>query len=397
MPSAEGPRVAFVVPRYGSGVVGGAEMLCRLLAENLAAHGTDVEVLTTCATDHFTWADALPEGTVVEDGVTVHRFPVEPSRNNGRWLELHARIDLRAPTTLADQLEWMSQSVWSPGLQDAAEDEGRYDWLVAMPYLFGTTYWAATARPDRTALVPCVHDEPHAWSPVVRDMFGRVAGCMLNSPGEGELLARLAPDVDARLVSVGYEERDPPSAAAIAAACRARGIAPGYVLYAGRREVAKGLPTLFAAYAELAARRPSAPPLALMGSGDLAPPEDIAHRVLDLGFVPDEDRDAIYAGASVLVNPSRLESLGMVVLEAWLAGTPCIVNGESPVLREHCRQSGGGIWFSGLAELVEALEVMLDDPPLRAEMAAAGAAYTRATFSWPAVQARFREALEAWS
>ena len=394
---ADGPRVAFVVPRYGPGVVGGAEMLCRLLAENLAAHGTDVEVLTTCATDHFTWADALPEGTAVENGVTVHRFRVDPGRDNGRWLELHTRIDLRAPTTCADQLEWMSQSVWSPGLQDAVEDESRYDWLVAMPYLFGTTYWAAAARPGRTALVPCVHDEPHAWTPVVREMLGRAAGCMLNSPGEGELLARLAPDADARLVSVGYEDGDPPAAAAVNAACRARGIAPGYVLYAGRREVAKGLPTLFAAYAELVARRPSAPPLALMGSGDLAPPPEIADRVLDLGFVPDEDRDAIYAGASVLVNPSRLESLGMVVLEAWLAGTPSIVNGQSPVLREHCRASGGGIWFSGVPELVEALELLLDDPPLRARMARVGAAYTCDTFSWPAVRSRFAAALEAWS
>ena len=33
------------------------------VAENLAAHGADVEVLTTCAVDHFTWADHHPEGT----------------------------------------------------------------------------------------------------------------------------------------------------------------------------------------------------------------------------------------------------------------------------------------------------------------------------------------------
>jgi glycosyltransferase involved in cell wall biosynthesis len=397
MPLTDPPRIAFVVPRYGAGIVGGAEMLCRLMAENLAENGTPVEVLTTCAVDHFTWADHHPEGTTVENGVPVRRFRVEPGRDGGRWLELHTRIDLRVPTGRADQLEWMAQSAWSPGLQEAAEDDGRYDWLVAMPYLFGTTFWAAMARPERTALVPCVHDEPHAWTPVVREMLAAAAGCMLNSPGEGELLARLAPGARARLVSVGYADVPPPTPAQVDAFCRGRGIAPGYLLYAGRRETAKGLPLLFEAYERLVADDPGAPALALMGTGDLAPPAAIGDRVIDLGFVPDADRDAAYAAASVLVNPSRLESLGMVVLEAWLAGTPAVVNAASPVLREHCRVSGGGLWFSGVPELVEALGMMTGDPALRARMARAGADYTRETFSWRAVRQRFHAALEDWS
>ena len=43
------PRVAFVVPRYGVDVVGGAETLVRGFAEHLAAEGHAVEVFTTCA------------------------------------------------------------------------------------------------------------------------------------------------------------------------------------------------------------------------------------------------------------------------------------------------------------------------------------------------------------
>ena len=397
MPLAEGPRVAFVVPRYGADVVGGAETLCRLMAENLAAHGTSVEVLTTCAVDHFTWADHHPEGTTIENGVPVRRFRVDPGRDGERWLALHAQIDLRIPTGFADQVEWMAQSVWSPGLQDAAEDAGRYDWLVCMPYLFGTTFWATAARPERTALIPCVHDEAHAWVPAVRRMLASARGCMLNSPGEGELLAQLAPQAEARLVSVGYDDDRPPPPEAVSAFCAARGIAPGYLLYAGRREVAKGLPELFDGYAAFARGRPDAPPLALMGRGELRPPAEIADRVVDLGFVPDADRAAAYAGASVLVNPSRLESLGMVGLEAWLAGTPSIVNGRSPVLREHCRISGGGLWYDSPQELVEALDLMVGDPALRRRMADAGAGYTRATFSWPAVRERFLGALADWS
>ena len=43
-------KVAYVVPRYGDEVVGGAELAVRLLAERLVAHhDVTVEVLTTRA------------------------------------------------------------------------------------------------------------------------------------------------------------------------------------------------------------------------------------------------------------------------------------------------------------------------------------------------------------
>ncbi len=161
--------------------------------------------------------------------------------------------------------------------------------------------------------------------------------------------------------------------------------------------MAKGLPELFDAYRDFSRGRPGAPALALMGRGDLHPPSDIAGRVIDLGFVPDEDRAAAYAGACALVNPSKLESLGMVGLEAWLAGTPSIVNGRSPVLREHCRISGGGLWYDSPQEFVEALDLVAGDAGLQRRMAEAGAHYTRETFSWPAVRERFLGALEDWS
>ncbi len=157
----------------------------------------------------------------------------------------------------------MAQSVWSPGLQDAVEDAARYDWLVAMPYLFGTTYWAAAARPERTALIPCVHDEAARldarWC--ARCSAAR-PGCMLNSHGEGELLARLAPDAEARLVSVGYDDGDPARrGGGRRRSARARGIAPGLRPVRGAaRGRRRACPTLFAAYAELVARRPTPRP-----------------------------------------------------------------------------------------------------------------------------------------
>jgi len=47
-------KVAFVTPRYGPEIVGGAEYLTRMVAERLKDHH-QIEVLTTCAKDYRTW------------------------------------------------------------------------------------------------------------------------------------------------------------------------------------------------------------------------------------------------------------------------------------------------------------------------------------------------------
>ena len=72
---------------------------------------------------------------------------------------------------------------------------------------------------------------------------------MLNSEGERELLGAPRAAARARLVGVGYDDAPPPTGGESRPSARARGIAPGYLLYAGRREEAKGVPVLFADYA----------------------------------------------------------------------------------------------------------------------------------------------------
>lgn len=396
MPSAS-PRIAFVSPRYGSDVVGGAETLCRLVAENLAANGTPVDVLTTCARDHFTWRNELPCGEEVVNGVRVHRYPVSTDRDQGRWLELHSRIQRRDSLEYSEQIEWMANSVWSEPMLDAVADTGRYDWTIGIPYLFGTAYWSAAQRPDRACLIPCLHDEAHAWTQVVRDMLAGVRGCLLNSDGESDLLGRIAPETESRIVGVGYDDGPTPSAKDVSGFCAARGIRPGFLLYAGRREIAKNLPLLFSHYAAYRATHPDAPPLALMGSGDLPVPPDIAGHVVELGYVPGHDLAAAFASASVLIHPSHLESLGMVILEAWLAGTPALVNARSSVLKKHCEVSNGGLWFANQDEFCAALEALLGDDVLRKRLADAGKLYTLSEFSWRAVRRRLLGALNEWA
>ncbi|HVO85324.1 MAG TPA: glycosyltransferase family 1 protein [Syntrophobacteria bacterium] len=57
------------------------------------------------------------------------------------------------------------------------------------------------------------------------------------------------------------------------------------------------------------------------------------HGLKVLGYVPDEDLPALYAGAKVFVFPSRYEGFGIPVLEARAAGTR-VVTTDIPELRE---------------------------------------------------------------
>lgn len=93
----------------------------------------------------------------------------------------------------------------------------------------------------------------------------------------------------------------------------------------------KGLDRLISAYAGIVASLDDAPRLVLAGRGDLAP----ANRRLihDLGLtrrvdvrsdIPATDLVELYRGASVFVQPSHEEGLGLSVLEAMACGLPVV-------------------------------------------------------------------------
>jgi glycosyltransferase involved in cell wall biosynthesis len=89
-----------------------------------------------------------------------------------------------------------------------------------------------------------------------------------------------------------------------------------------------------------------------------------------------------------------LESLSLVLLEAWLEETPALVAQGSDVLRYHCEQSGGGFVFGSYEEYRNALDRLDDDQGLRDQMGRDGAAYVQATYGWPTVRSRLQTAVE---
>ncbi len=155
-------KLAFVPPRFGPGVFGGSEAVSREAAFGLAARGHDVEVITTCALDHYTWANELPEGISEENGLTVRRFPVvrHPSRP-----ALRAQLSIQAGRIpdLDYQVSWMGFLFGVPALFEYILRAGRdYDAIIFSPYLFWTTSVCAPFVAERAVIIPCLHDETYA-------------------------------------------------------------------------------------------------------------------------------------------------------------------------------------------------------------------------------------------
>jgi glycosyltransferase involved in cell wall biosynthesis len=160
-----------------------------------------------------------------------------------------------------------------------------------------------------------------------------------------------------------------------------------YVLALGRAEPRKDLPLLVAAFDAVAGRHPdmdlviAGPP----GWGEDALAEAVGaathqDRVRRLGWVSDDQRAQLLAGATVLAYPSRYEGFGLPPLEAMAAGVP-VVTTDAGAIPSVVGDAAAIVPVGDLDALAGALDTLLDSEPARARLVEAGRARV-AQFSW---------------
>ena len=387
-------RLAFVVPRYGEDIVGGAETLCRSYAERLAAAGHEVEVLTTCARDHVTWRNELPRGDTRIRGVLVRRHRVTAGKDWGRMAGLHARIDAGFALGRAEQEDWLRNSGHSQELLDAVDRAGtRVDGLVFLPYLFPSTVFGASLHPDRSLIVPCLHDEVYAGFGPVQDALRAARGLLFNSAAERDLATRLLGQARPSAV-VGFG-LDPPPALDPAGFRRRRHVDGDVVAYAGRRERAKNFPLLveWVTLASSALSCRGRVGLLAMGGGHVEVPGVARGLVADLGTVSETEKLEAMSASVAVAQLSLQESFSITLLEGFGCGVPGIVHAGCEVTVEHCRASGAGLWVASAEEFAAAVDRLRGDAGLRAAMARAGRRYALEEHAWPRVVGRLESAL----
>ena len=384
-------KLGLVVHRYGTDIAGGSEAECREYAERLRSRH-DVTVLTTCARDYVTWANAYPPGTSQVNGVTVRRFPVEHSRRLKRFADLSDAV-FGGPVSEAVEEDWFRENgPYTPALLEHLRTHAQaYDVVLFFAYRYYPSYFGLPIVADRAVLVPTAEEDPAIALEVLPAYFSKPAGYLFNTLEEQALVETSAGrSLHPAAVSGFGIEPAPPRVARTG--LDALGIPADYVLYLGRVDRNKGAGALAGYFCDHIDQGGIDTTLVFAGPATIRIP---AHpRIRALGFVSDAVRDALLDHARALVVPSPYESLSIVLLEAWNRGIPALVNGRCRVLQGQVRRANGGLHYQSPMEFSEALAYLLTHPHEAETLGRQGQAYVEREYRWATVMARVEGLLE---
>ena len=379
-------HVALVLPRFYP-YRGGYENSLLGIAKHLVERGHRVTVFTTVADDlEAFWLPGLktfPAEQISVDGVTVRRFPISYNKTLRRMSRLLGMLPY---------WRWKAQfwrpSFRIPGLHEALRrvDADLFH-IGPLPYtnLMYAGLQAAEARGVPMVATPCAHlgeegnDEVarHYLQPYQLNILQRCAKifCMTNT--ELLMLERLgvtaekvvAPcGIDLDFVAGGNPEY-----------LREKYNVDGpVVLQLAVKTFEKGSIALLEAMKILWSLGSNA---WLVMAGPtmsdferyLAANASVIPRLLNLPAFADPEKRDLLASATVVAQPSRVESLGLAMLEAWANAKP-VIAADIAVSRELVTESGGGVVvpFGDANALADAIEKMLADSDLRRSMGLGG-------------------------
>lgn len=377
-------KIAVVVQRYGLEVNGGAELYARQIAEKLKDKYY-IEVITTCAIDYVTWKNEYMEGYEYINGILVRRFKVDKQRNNKRFNELCSRI-IPSPekNTKKDEEEWMIEQgpTSSKLIEFLKGNHEQYDRIMFMTYLYYTTYFGLQIAPEKSILVSMAHDEPPIYLNIFKEIFHLPKYIFYLTDEEMKFVNKKFNNsyIDSEVLGVGI---DIPQGISAERFRTKYNITEKFILYIGRIDESKGCRELFEYFRRYKNSVSNNIKLVLMGKEVIDVPKD--DNIISLGFVTDEDKfDGINA-CELLVNPSKFESLSMVVLESMKLGKPVLVNGECEVLKGHCIKSNAGLYYENYCEFEESINFFINNTIVYNGMKSNCKKYIEERYSWDKV------------
>ena len=419
-------KLAFVSARYGAEITHGPEHACRLLAEQMSLRH-DVDVLTTSARSEGLWRNEYPEGLDRIRGVLVRRFNTGTEGHAGLSSSITARRLAGGAHSRADEDDWVAQQgPASPGLVEfLARQHRSYDAIAFFSCRHATTIQGSAVAPDRTVLFPWLSVDPALRLAAVRRTLAAASTIGLMSAAERPLLeafgGRTASDED--IVGIGIEpppqfaypriqqeqshegedgETEPDAAATDDEWAKPHLTGRGMpfrrrhrldgrlAVYAGVTGPGRGCEEMLE-YFDSYTNAGGVGELVLLGVKLMKIPSSPSLRLA--GVLAPRDRMAAYEAADVTIAPGGDDLTSESVLESFAAGTPVLASAANPAAVDHCRRSGGGLYYANREEFAEALAMLMADDALRTKLGENGQRYVRQQFKWEATVGRLERLL----
>lgn len=406
-------KIAFVVVRYGKEINGGAELHCRMLAERLSGK-YQVEILTTCVKNYVTGKNEFPTGTEVIDGIKVRRFPTSPEplkhhryshriTRTQKFRKFLCRKHLLNPISRifptwnifknSGEAVLKSGVFYSPDLFNYIKlHQQEYSAFIAFTLDFPTTYYTALYVPEKTIIIPLLHPTDTAFSPLATYTMTHSSYIAFNTTAEEKLGEDIfGPRMSKHgIVSVSFERSNPASWSETKTKYK---LPEHYLLYVGRIDADKTTDvfTYFSAYK----REYPTSSLTLVLMGGLYMKPIISSDIIYTGFVSDEEKTTIIQHADIVINPSRFESLSLILLEAFHEKKAMLVNGHCNVLKEHSQKSGGAAFtYFGMTDFIQKLHKLESSESLRKDMGEKGFVYVTKNYNWNTIMKRLTSCIE---
>lgn len=398
-------RIAHFVHRYPP-ALGGAESYFARLSRDLTQADHEVTVFTSNAFDlEAFWSRrgrCLPSATTFEDGVRVRRYPLVRWPGRRYVLKALSWVPHKLWKCLTLPCNPISLSMW----REAGKAETPFDVVhaSAFPYAWPIACGRRLARRQRIpfAVTPFLHlgdpddaDDPtrRAYTtPALLSLLQAADRIFVQTEGERDELIRrnISADklvlqglgVDPKECTGGNRER----------AHRQWQVQPGETVigHLANNSREKGTIDLVLALAQLWRQ---GLPVRLVLAGPEMPTfkrfwQSFARDypgapIIRTGPLSDEQRRDFFAGIDVFALPSRSDSFGLVLLEAWANGVANVAY-DSGGIRDVIRHASDGLLVrcGQLDALASAVAHLHEDPDLRRRLGNVGQDRLSRDFAW---------------
>jgi glycosyltransferase involved in cell wall biosynthesis len=395
-------RVAHFVQRYPP-ALGGSEAYFARLSRWLAAGGDDVTVFTTTAVDlEAFWSTrgrCLRPGTRREDGVEVRRYPLLRLPWHTRVLKALSFFPHRAWQCLTISCNPIAWGMWS----EAGRLQERFDVVHATAFPYGWPLSCAHRLARRLevpfVLTPFLHlgdpEDPRDrtrrayTSPALLSLARCADRILVQTEGERQALWERGFPAE-RLISQGMGLDRAGCTGGDRERARAEwGIGAGEVVVGHLANLSreKGSVDLLKAAQRAWAQGGR---FSIVLAGAAMPNFESFWRtyhpagaVRRLGVLDAMQKRDFFAAIDVFALPSRSDSFGLVLPEAWANGVPCVgyrAGGVAWVIRDET--DGLLVRCGDVAGLAAALVRLAGDVDLRRRLGVAGLERTRQEFVW---------------